>query len=266
MRADDNANVVETLSWDVVAARIARGASAILPIGAGAKEHGFHLPMSTDRIAAERLAAILASRIDALTWPVVNYGYYPAFTDYAGSVTLSAETFERLIAEMTTSLLGYGVRAVFVLDTGISTIAPVARALARIGNDRTFHLTIHEGVRYKSAATKIAEQDYGSHADELETSLMLALAPQFVDMSRAEASPPAARAARGPLTPSDPALPNYSRSGSFGDPTLATREKGEILLAAMVDDLVAQAKMFLTGAMAATPAPVQSGRSGDGGS
>ena len=49
------------------------------------------------------------------------------------------------------------------------------------------------------------------------------------------------------MTRSDIASPNYSRSGSFGDPTLATRAKGEILLAAMVDDMVEQATDFLVG-------------------
>jgi creatinine amidohydrolase/Fe(II)-dependent formamide hydrolase-like protein len=59
----------------------------------------------------------------------------------------------------------------------------------------------------------------------------------------------------GRLTPVDKASPNNSRSGSFGDPTLATREKGEILLSAMVDDITAQARDFLTGlARAATTA------------
>ena len=64
-------------------------------------------------------------------------------------------------------------------------------------------------------------------------------------MSRAEASPAIAQAAPGRLTPSDKSSPNYSRSGSFGDPTLATLEKGEALLAAMLDDLAEQMTSFL---------------------
>ena len=74
---------------------------------------------------------------------------------------------------------------------------------------------------------------------------MLALAPHSVDMSRAEASPALRHEAPGPLTPTDTKSPNYSRSGSFGDPTLADRAKGEILLTAMVDDLIAAAETFL---------------------
>ena len=116
------------------------------------------------------------------------------------------------------------------------------------------HLRIHEGPRYRRAAEQLAEQSHGSHADELETSLMLALAPQLVDMTRAEASPALGYEAPGPLTPSDVNSPNYSRSGSYGDPTLATSAKGEILLAAMLDDLREQAAAFIAGRRRGEPA------------
>jgi creatinine amidohydrolase len=55
----------------------------------------------------------------------------------------------------------------------------------------------------------------------------------------------------GRLTPSEVSSPNYSRSGSYGDPTLATRAKGEVLLAAMVDDLNEQVTTFLSQEMTA---------------
>ncbi len=245
MFAKQKSNFVEHLSWDQVDARIANGAAAILPVGAGAKEHGFHLPMNTDRIQAEELAGRIADHVDALVWPVVTYGYYPAFTEYAGSCTLSAGTFESVIVELVDALLSYGCKAAFVLDTGISTIVPVERALSRTNGSKIVHLKVHDGPRYKLAAQRTAQQIYGSHADELETSIMLALAPHLVDMHRAEASPEISRDVPGPLTPSDSASPNYSRSGSYGDPTLATRAKGEILLAAMTEDLVEQARNAL---------------------
>jgi creatinine amidohydrolase len=246
MGGDTDRNFVERLTWDEVRLRIGSGAAAILPIGAAAKQHGFHLPMNTDRIQAEWLAARITGRIDALVWPTVTYGYYPAFVEYAGSSGLSAPVFEAVIQEIATGIIGFGCRALFVLDTGISTQAPVERALARLAFGDVLHLKIHEGPRYRSAAVELAEQDHGSHADEPETSLMLALAPDLVDMSRAEASPAVKAEAPGRLTPSDTSSPNYSRSGSYGDPTLATRTKGEILLAAMVDDLIEQATAFLS--------------------
>ena len=64
-------------------------------------------------------------------------------------------------------------------------------------------------------------------------------------MARAEASPVLKRTTPGALTPSDLNSPNFSRSGSYGDPTRATRAKGEALLAAMLDDLHEQAAAFV---------------------
>ena len=252
MDKDRRCNFVEQLSWDAVGARIEEGAVAILPIGAGAKEHGFHLPMNTDRIQAEWLAAQIADRIDALIWPTLNYGYYPAFIEYSGSASLSAELFEAVVGEIAAAILRCGCRALFVLDTGISTRASVDRALARLDAGKVRHLSIHEGPRYRRAAAELAEQHHGSHADELETSVMLVLAPQLVEMPRAEASPSVEHETPGRLSPSDPSSPNYSRSGSYGDPTLATHAKGEALLAAMVEDLRDQAVHFLAAQTAAS--------------
>ncbi len=245
MGVEAERNFVEHLPWDEAARRIARGAAAILPVGAAAKQHGLHLPLETDRIQAERLSSELAANIDALVWPALTYGHYPAFVEYAGSISLSAATFEAVVTEIASGILGHGCRALFVLDTGISTRTSVERALARLDAGHVLHLKIHDGPRYRRAAAELARQGHGSHADELETSLMLALAPELVDMSRAEASPMIAQAMPGRLTQTDRASPNYSRSGSFGDPTLATLEKGEALLAAMREDLAEQAATFL---------------------
>jgi len=93
---------------------------------------------------------------------------------------------------------------VLILNTGLSTIAPV-----------------------------------GSHADEIETSLMMVVAPELVDMAQATPSPFSAKApAPGALSPDDPTSPNYSPSGSFGDPTLASVDKGSRLLAAILEDMM----------------------------
>jgi creatinine amidohydrolase len=256
MGVDRNVVFVEHMTWDRVRQRIEEGAIAILPIGAAAKQHGLHLPLDTDRVQTEWFAERLAQGVSALIWPTVTYGHYPAFTEYAGSVSLSAFVFESMVREIATSILAQGCRALFVLDTGLSTIAPVGCALS--GLHHAQHLRIHDGPRYLDAACRLASQDYGSHADELETSLMLALAPHLVDMTRAEASPIARPAVAGPLTPTDAASPNYSRSGSYGDPTVATHEKGEALLAAIVNDIGERIAAFLAALANEGPNPARS--------
>jgi len=245
MGADPDRHFIEHMRWDEVARRIHDGAVAILPVGAAAKQHGFHLPLNTDRIQAEWLAGKVAEKIDSLIWPTLTYGHYSAFVEYAGSSSLSASTFEALVREIAVQIIGSGCRKLIVLNTGISTLAPVDRALARLDIERVKHLWIHGGPGYPRAAKAVVEQSHGSHADELETSLMLAIAPHLVDMARAEASPALKQETPGALTPSDPNSPNYSRSGSYGDPTLATSAKGEALLAAMLDDLNEHVAAFI---------------------
>ena len=259
METDTDRHFIERMHWDEVARRIKDGAVAILPIGAAAKQHGFHLPLNTDRVQAEWLAGRMAEKIDALIWPTLTYGHYPAFVEYAGSSSLSVTTFEALVREIAGQILGGGCPKLLVLNTGMSTLAPVDRALARLASDRVKHLWIHSGPRYPRVVRQLSEQGHGSHADEMETSLMLALAPHLVDMRRAEASPALERETPGALTPTDPSSPNYSRSGSFGDPTRATAAKGEALLAAMLDDLDEQAATFIAqGAEPQRSAPMES--------
>jgi creatinine amidohydrolase len=223
---------IASLTWDEIERLASEGHSAILPIGAGAKEHGLHLPMNTDEIQALWLADKLAENTGALIWPAVTYGFYPAFTDFPGSISIARETFIAMIREIVTGIKQHGAHHIFSLDTGISTIPPVSEAIAGIAN--VTHLRIHEGPAYKSVADSLREQAFGSHADELETSRMLAIAPEHVNMTRATATP------HGPIQGSLSRI--NAPSGSYGDPTLASREKGEKLIAAMLEDLLATMK------------------------
>ena len=232
-------NFVSLMTWDDVRRRLASGAAAILPVGAGAKQHGFHLPMNTDQIQAEWFAAKIAAEFDAIVWPTMTYGFYPAFTAYAGSASLAEATFESLVRDIVEGVALYQPRAILVLNTGISTIDAVDRALENAQpRCPAHHLKIYSGEHYRAAHDKLCRQPHGSHADEAETSIMLAIAPEVVDMSRAQASPNLNRApVPGPLTPFDDRSPNYSPSGSFGDPTLATAQKGHELIEAIMTDL-----------------------------
>ena len=95
---------VDGLTWDQVAQRLSNGASAILPAGSGCKQHGLHLPMGTDRMQAEWFAAQLSAKIDALVWPTLTYGFYPAFLEYPGSVSLSFETQKDVVMQVARSI------------------------------------------------------------------------------------------------------------------------------------------------------------------
>ena len=186
---------------------------------------------------SQRISRARAPR--GLIWPTLTYGAYPAFVAYAGSVNLSNQTFQAVVAEIADALVGFGAKRVLILDTGLSTIAPVAAAIGVSREpSRVRHLKVFTGPRFEATVHALKQQPYGSHADEMETSLMLAIAPELVDMARAEASPfSPGGPSPGALSPDDPASPNYAPSGSFGDPTLASAEKGERLRTAILDDL-----------------------------
>jgi len=82
----------------------------------------------------------------------------------------------------------------------------------------------------------IKQEEGGTHAEEVETSIMLFIAPEVVDMKKAvkdyHPSP------KGGLTRNPNGEGAYSASGIYGDATLATRKKGEIMVNAMLDGIV----------------------------
>ena len=140
-----------------------RGAAAILPIGAGAKQHGLHMPMATDQLFAAYFARALAERIDALTWPTLTYGAYPAFAAYAGSVSLSTATFQAVVTEIADALIGFGATRVLILDTGLSTIAPVGAAISATREpSRVRHLKVFAGPRFEATVHALKQQPYGT--------------------------------------------------------------------------------------------------------
>lgn len=240
------AHRVSDLAWPDVEARLAQGAIALVPVGAASKEHGPHLPLGTDALQAEYYADAVAGALDALAWPVVGYGYYPVFTAYPGSVSLRQETFEAMVAEILDGIDAAGASRIAILNTGISTIAPLEAVLAaRASKPRTGLVNCYAGPRFASAVAEVEEQPFGGHADEIETSLMLAIDPRRVATERAVAQP--TRIVRGLFNRADPGAPNYSPSGVNGDPTRASAAKGERLLAALLEDVLAAVEALARG-------------------
>jgi len=221
----------------------------VLPLGAGTKEHGPHLPLGNDLILAEYEAArIVAARPVALL-PTLGYGHFPNFVEYPGTVSLSGDTQKRVVVEICRSIASYGPRRFYVLNTGVSTVPPLEAAaaeLARSGILMRFSDPLKVG---KAAADAVRQQKWGTHADEMETSMILYMRPAAARMERAVAD--GERVRPGPLS-RDPRRTDltYSPSGVFGDPTLATWQKGERITEARVAAILAEID-----ALAAAPVP-----------
>lgn len=236
---------LQDLTWPEAQDLFQAGAVVLVPVGAIAKEHGHHLPLKTDYLLAVGLAERVRSKLPVVVAPVITFGYYPAFVDYPGSQHLSSETFVALTKEILLKLIKDGAKHIAVLNTGISTEGPLRIALRDIYTETGFQIGIAGIQSLGRKAKGHLEQKLGGHADEAETSIILALEPSEVRMDRAVTDYGHAES-----LPEDvfhkpvqfSADPNsglgYSKTGVRGDPTLATAERGEALLDEMVEDLV----------------------------
>src|SRR5471032_635399 len=116
---------LEELTWPEAKAWFDRGAPVVIPIGAASKAHGPHLPLKTDALTARALAQKLIEQLPVIAAPVVGFGFYPAFTSFAGSQHISAATFKSLLGELLGNLRGHGVNRIVLLNTGVSTEKPI---------------------------------------------------------------------------------------------------------------------------------------------
>ena len=246
------------LAWPEAASALRPETVVVIPLGAGTKEHGPHLKLSNDAILADYLTRRVLDASDVVVAPTLPYHFYPAFVEYPGSTSLALETARAVTTDVALGLARFGPRRFYLLNTGISTIRaidPAARALAAQGILLGY---TDLGARLERASAPVRQQAGGTHADEVETSMMLFIDPGAVDMARAvkEYTP-----APGPLrlTRTRGGPGTFSESGVWGDPTLATREKGRVIVEALVagilDDIEAIRRAPLPSPSALAPPP-----------
>lgn len=225
------------LSWQEAEQWLTPQMVILIPLGAAAKEHGPHLRLDNDYRMAEALRDRVMVRTPVLVAPTLAYHHYPAFTGYPGSISLAFDTARDLLVELARSLAVYGPRRFYVLNTGVSTLGPL-QAAAGILQDSgiCMHYTDIQTVA-AGVETAVTQQRRGSHADEIETSIMLCLAPERVAMHQAVRDD---RPRHGPggfcREAGRPGI--HSPSGVWGNARLATAEKGRRIVAAMVDGMV----------------------------
>jgi creatinine amidohydrolase len=226
---------LETLSWVEAEHFFASDPVVVIPLGAAAKEHGPHLPLNNDAIIANWLAEEVRLRLPVVVAPLINASFYPAFVDYPGSISLRLETARDVIVDTCNSLAGFGLTRFYVLNTGLSTLRALARVGGLLDDSLVFdYLDFSEALRGLPA--ELLEQQYGSHADEHETSLMLHIAPGVVDMSKAVDD---GAEGEGRLT-RERGQGLWSSSGVYGQATLASADKGRVLAQQLLNHTLAQ--------------------------
>lgn len=224
--------LLEDLSWDEAEHILAPDRVVVIALGAESKEHGRHLQLNNDWVMAEYLKNRVLAAAPVVIAPTINYSFYPAFLEYPGSTSLESHTARDMVVEICHTLALHGPRRFYILNTGLSTIKPLSEAAKTLSSEG-ITMTYFELSEVDDVVKKVQQEPEGTHADEIETSMMLYIAPDTVRMSKAEKD----------LHPHHPGGltrdPNatdkvYSPTGAWGDPTLATREKGQILVEATV--------------------------------
>ncbi len=211
----------------------------VIPLGAESKEHGPQLRLKNDFLLATYFADRVLQASNIVLAPTINYSFYPSFVEYPGSTTLRLETARDMVVDICRSLARFGPRRCYILNTGVSTVRalkPAQDSLAASGIVMRF---TNGGRRTTATEDSLRQQPGGTHADEFETSELLYMYPEFVDMTKAarDYHPGVGGLTRDSLVAVRDGK-TFSRTGIFGDATLATREKGRRVVEAHVLDLL----------------------------
>jgi creatinine amidohydrolase len=214
---------IKEMRPDEVAAVLERDARLVIPVGT-CEQHGRHLPLGADTLIVERLADDLSAELGVLRAPTMEYGVNAdAERGFAGNASLRKKTLHRMLNDLLDTWESTGVREFILLtahehDPHQEALATVNPKLARVRVVDVFAMNLEP---------LLEGQVEPMHGDEVDTSLMLYIAPQLVRMELAE-----------DYMMSREALRRYRRgwlkvpadsTGSIGRPTLASAEKGAAL-------------------------------------
>jgi creatinine amidohydrolase len=230
---------------------------AVLPVAA-IEQHGPHLPVSVDTTLVEGVIAAtlphLGADLPVLFLPTQQVGKSNEHIRFPGTLTLSPETVIRVWTEIGESVARAGVRKLVLFNAHggqVSIMDIVAREL-RTRCDLLVYSTNWYTLPLGAAVTgqfTPEEHRFGIHAGDMETSMMLALKPQRVDMAQArdfrstsqDRSAAFAILGNGTSAKLGWQMQDYNAMGAAGNATLATAAKGR----AVVDEAARQLALLL---------------------
>lgn len=225
---------------------------AVLPLGA-TEQHGPHLPLGVDTVLADGIVAaslpLLPAGLPVLFLPTQQIGLSPEHARFAGTLTLSAETVIRMWKEIGAGVARAGVKKLVLFNAHgghVGAMDIVARELRAehgliVYSVSWFNLPLGDA----GAQFGAGEHRFGVHAGDIETSMMLALAPQQVRMAEAKnfRSTSEQRAAdyailgNGKSAKLGWAMEDYNPQGAAGNAAAATAARGQAVVDAAAEQL-----------------------------
>lgn len=218
---------LDCLTWPEAAAWFRRDPRLLLPVGT-CLQHGPHLPLGSDTIVVERLAEAVSERTGILVAPTLAYGVSSDIEQaYAGTASLERKTLHRVLNEFVDSWERQGLEEIVIMTA--HGYGPHIQAMAAVVADfvRVRAVDIH-------AIDLAAFLQGGSgpeHAGEMDTAIMMYLAPELVRTDCVEDEP--AEEARSAVK--DEPVPPPGSPGVVGRPSLATADNGRRICEYLVD-------------------------------
>lgn len=236
-------------SPELLKGRVDSSSVLILPLGAH-EHHGPHLPFETDTLIAEGITSRVIAALEGdpvFALPAESVGYSPEHMDFAGSRTLTyRDAIERwcAIGERAAAL---GLRRMLLLNAhgGNAPLMQIVAQELRVRANLLCVATSWTRFGHPAGIVGVEEKAFGIHGGDIETSVMLALAPERVDMDAARSHPNLQRdlaelyehlRAYGPHG-FGWKMQDLSPSGTAGNAAAGTPEKGEALLDAAMNGI-----------------------------
>ena len=220
-----------------VEAFLAEHDTVIVPVGS-TEQHGPHGPLLTDAIVPTEVARRVAPDVDALVAPTINYGLSYPHVGFKGLAWVRIPTFMAFIEDVVAGLADVGFRRIVLLNGHYDNTYALAYACANVADrlpegTRAFPINYWDGITADEAAEFFGATS-GLHANKGETSAVLAINPDLVDMDAANAEmPPFPEVTnQGPVHTafffSAPgSVHRATHSGTWGDPRDSSVEFGE---------------------------------------
>lgn len=225
------------MTWEDVGDYIAAGNdAALLPVGA-TEQHGPHMGCGMDAEIAFHLCRAVAHETDVVMLPTLPYGCSLGHSQrWPGTIALQPKTLVDVVKQIGDWVYASGFRRLFIINTHVTNFAPLRCALEmlRAEYDDMMIAVINSAAISERVRERHFHDAEDWHANEAETSLMMALKPDMVIAEKIADADDEDRT--GDCVFSHP-VNRTSRNGVTGKPSLASKEKGEQLFQWMVEDL-----------------------------
>lgn len=226
---------------------LAKAQIALVPLGA-VEPHGDHLPLDTDNLLAERFCALLDKQLGdaALSLPVVSYSQVWSLRGHAGAIDIGNDLLVQLLVSLARNMAGYGIATTAVINAHYGNFDAIKAAARQLKTEGITLLSYSwagmDSCVGQLRTSAVAYPGY-MHADEVETSLMLALAPEHVEMTLARSHYPQfpENFRYQPVHWTE-----FSDYAVLGDPGCASKEKGQVFVQQALETTLASIRHHLT--------------------